>query len=140
LSRKYLSVLAAALAAVLATVGLLSSGVASAGNGPPAPRSDRSIPNLGQVELRIEAYYGDPNMTGVPSAASNYARQTNGITARAQHFLQAALHTDRGQPHRCRLRARPGRGSPVPHAGHPARLPDLRHHLHHHPVQGPGLS
>jgi hypothetical protein len=92
LSRKYLYVLAVALAAVLATVGLLTSGVASAGNGPPAPRSDRSIPNLGLVELRIEAYYGDPNKTGVPSPASNYARQTDGITSRTQHFLQAALH------------------------------------------------
>jgi hypothetical protein len=92
MSRKFVYMLIAALAAVLATAGLLTSGVASAGNGPPAPRSDRSIPNLGKVELRIEAYYGDPNKTGVASPDSNYARQAEGITARTESFLARALH------------------------------------------------
>jgi hypothetical protein len=89
ISRKFMYALVAALAAVVATVGLMSSGVASARgeHRTPPPRSDASIPNLGLVELRIEAYYGDPDKTGVPSPESNYAHQTDGITARTERFL-----------------------------------------------------
>jgi HAD superfamily, subfamily IIIB (Acid phosphatase) len=98
-SRKRLYALAGVIAAVLTTAGLLGSGVASAHGQPAAPRSASDIPNLGRVELRIEAYYGDPDGTGVASPTSNYARQTDGIAARTQHYLQARLsHPRSGKP------------------------------------------
>lgn len=99
ISRKRLYVLAAAVAAVLVAVGLLGTSVASAHRQQPAPHSARDIPNLGKVELRIEAYYGDPTGTGVASATSNYARQTDHIAARAEHYLRDRIsHHVRGKP------------------------------------------
>jgi hypothetical protein len=94
--RRY--VLAAAVAAGVTVIGLVGTGVASAHGGrvSGAPRSASDIPNLGRVELRIEAYYGDPTSTGVASPASNYARQTDGITARTQRYLQGRLAHSRG--------------------------------------------
>jgi hypothetical protein len=89
-SRRRWSTMAAVAAVAAAAAGLIGGGVASAG-APTAPRSDASIPNLGLTELRIEAYYGDPAGTGTPSAQSNYARQTDGITAATRRYLQARL-------------------------------------------------
>ncbi len=89
--RKRLYALAAVAAMAAGAVGLVGSGVASGRSGPPAPRSDRDIPNLGLVALRIQAYYGDPAGTGVASPQSNYARQTDGITARTRRYLRARL-------------------------------------------------
>lgn len=61
---------------------------------PAAPRSAAGIPNLGLVENKIEAY-GDTNHTGVVSPQSNYARQTDDITARTQRYLQERLANPR---------------------------------------------
>lgn len=86
---------AAVVAMAATSIGLIGSGIASAHgehhSAPHAPRSASEIPNLGRVELRIEAYYGDPSRTGVASPQSNYARQTEGITARTRHYLRARL-------------------------------------------------
>jgi hypothetical protein len=100
--RKRLHVLAAAVAVSATAVGLIGTGVASAHAGhhatqaalaaQAAPRSASQIPNLGRVEIRIQAYYGDPNGTGVSPPTSNYAKQTDRITARTRRYLQARLH------------------------------------------------
>jgi HAD superfamily, subfamily IIIB (Acid phosphatase) len=113
LSRKRVYALAATAAAAVTAAGLIGTGVASAQGSQHAtatvratahpaahaPRKASDIPNLGLVELKIEAYYGDPNGTGVASATSNYARQTDHITARTQQYLKAKLsHHGHGKP------------------------------------------
>jgi len=113
LTRKRVYALAATAAAAVTAAGLIGTGVASAQGSQHtaaaarpaahpaahAPRNAGDIPNLGLVELKIEAYYGDPNGTGVASATSNYARQTDRITARAQRYLKAKLrHHGDGKP------------------------------------------
>ncbi|HEY7143095.1 MAG TPA: HAD family acid phosphatase [Streptosporangiaceae bacterium] len=101
--------LAVIVAAAATTVGLVGTGVASAHGAHPAssaPHSARDIPNLGLVEDRIQAYYGDPDSTGVPSAQSNYARETEGVAAKAQKYLAGRLR-------------HPG------HAGKPALILDI---------------
>lgn len=101
-SRRRWYAIAAAAAAATAAAGLIGGGVASAqgsASAPPAPRTDASIPNLGKTEMRIEAYYGDPTGTGVASAHSNYARQTDGLAAGTRHYLQSRLaHRGHGKP------------------------------------------
>jgi hypothetical protein len=101
-SRRRWYTMATVAAAAAAAAGLIGGGVASAQGSapaPPAPRTDASIPNLGLTEMRIEAYYGDPSGTGVPSAQSNYAKQTDGITAATRHYLQSRLgHAAHGKP------------------------------------------
>jgi len=101
-SRRRWYAMAAAAAAATAAAGLIGGGVASAQgspSAPPAPRTDASIPNLGLTEMRIEAYYGDPAGTGVASAQSNYARQTDGLAASTQHYLRSRLaHRGHGKP------------------------------------------
>ena len=106
LTRKRVYALAATAAAAVTAAGLIGTGVASAQGSQHAAATDRTaahpaahaprtagdIPNLGLVELKIEAYYGDPNGTGVATATSNYAKQTDRITARAQRYLKAKLH------------------------------------------------
>jgi putative acid phosphatase of HAD superfamily subfamily IIIB len=106
LSRKRVYALAATAAAAVTAAGLIGTGVASAQGSAPtaatvhatqhatakAPHKAGDIPNLGLVELKIEAYYGDPNGTGVASATSNYAKQTDRITARTERYLKAKLH------------------------------------------------
>jgi hypothetical protein len=93
--RKRLHALAGVVAIAATAVGLVGSGVASAHgvrHAPAsAPRKASDIPNLGLVENRIQAYYGDPTGTGVASAQSNYAKQTDGITARTRHYLHVRL-------------------------------------------------
>jgi len=105
ISRKRLTAFGAVAAVAAATAGLLGGGVASAHTAPHvaphAPRSAADIPNLGLVENKIEAYYGDTNDTGVASPTSNYARQTDGITARTQRNLAERLRhpgTIKGKP------------------------------------------
>ena len=106
-TRKRVYALAATAAAAVTAAGLIGTGVASAQGSQHtaagtatrptahpaahAPRKASDIPNLGLVELKIEAYYGDPDGTGVPSATSNYARQTDHITARTGRYLKARL-------------------------------------------------
>jgi hypothetical protein len=99
----------AVVAAAAATAALVSNGVASAHSAAPAhptaavrtaaaapavkaPKRAGDIPNLGLVEDRIQAYYGDPNGTGVAGTHSNYAKQTRRITARTERFLARRLH------------------------------------------------
>jgi HAD superfamily, subfamily IIIB (Acid phosphatase) len=93
--RRGLYALATVVAMAATALGLVGSGVASAHSGhhasASAPRTAADIPNLGLVELRIQAYYGDPNGTGVASPHSNYARQTDSIAARTRRYLQARL-------------------------------------------------
>jgi hypothetical protein len=91
--RRY--VLAAVVAVAATSIGLVGTGIASAQGehhaAPHAPRSASDIPNLGKVEVRIKAYYGDPSGTGVASPTSNYAGQTDRITARTRHYLRSRL-------------------------------------------------
>jgi hypothetical protein len=105
ISRPRLLAFGAVAAVAAATAGLLGGGVASAHTAPHpaahAPRSAADIPNLGLVENKIEAYYGDTKDTGVASPTSNYARQTDGITARTQRYLAQRLRhpgTIKGKP------------------------------------------
>jgi hypothetical protein len=95
ISRKRLTAFGAAAAVAAATAGLLGGSAASAQpapqSAPHAPRSAADIPNLGLVENKIEAYYGDTSDTGVASPTSNYAKQTDGITARTQRYLAERL-------------------------------------------------
>lgn len=96
-------------AAAVAAVGLVGSGVgvATAGGSHPAttlkpastPVSDKQIPNLGLVENRIEAYYGD-TVVGTEhyaSPASNYAKQVRGIETRIESYLTWRSHVPSGK-------------------------------------------
>lgn len=93
-------------AAVAASVGLLGGGIASAtadhkavASSAAPPVNDKQIPNLGKVELKIEAYYGDHVVDGehYASADSNYAKQMYGVERRAKAYLatHARSHGDR---------------------------------------------
>jgi predicted secreted acid phosphatase len=89
---------AAVTAALLAGTAIFTAGAATADNS--VPRSDRQIPNLGQVESQIEAYYGDTVVGGehYASASSPYAKQVAGIEARAKAYLRTAIRHPHGKP------------------------------------------
>jgi HAD superfamily, subfamily IIIB (Acid phosphatase) len=85
-------------AALAAATAIFASGAATADNS--APRSDKEIPNLGQVESRIEAYYGDTVVGSEHYASpdSPYARQVRGIEAGAERYLAHATRHAHGRP------------------------------------------
>jgi HAD superfamily, subfamily IIIB (Acid phosphatase) len=89
---------AVATAVLVAAAGVFTAGAATADQS--TPRSDRDIPNLGQVESQIEAYYGDTTVGGEHYASpdSPYAHQVAGIEARAKAYLATAVHHAHGRP------------------------------------------
>ena len=85
-------------AALVAGAAVFTTGAAMADNS--VPRSDKQIPNLGQVETTIKAYYGDTVVNGEHYASpdSPYAHQVAGIEAKAEKYLQHATRHPHGKP------------------------------------------
>ncbi len=87
------------LAVLIAAVGLVFGGIATASAGHPdhhpapptaTPRHGDDIPNVTLVENQIKAYYGDTvvGTDHLPSPTGNYAKEVTGIAAQAKSYLQ----------------------------------------------------
>ncbi|MCX4727324.1 HAD family acid phosphatase [Streptomyces sp. NPDC090052] len=84
---------ACTVALAAAGSALYGIGVATADNS--VPRTDREIPNVTKVEDSINAYYGgtaDASGAYQASPKSNYAKQVEGIEARAKRQIAGAAH------------------------------------------------
>ncbi|MEV5505027.1 HAD family acid phosphatase [Streptomyces orinoci] len=84
--------IAAATAALAVGAGLYAAGAATAGHS--VPVTDKEIPNLTQVQDKIKAYYGDTvDSKGRhwASANSNYAKQVEGVEAKAKQQLEQVV-------------------------------------------------
>jgi hypothetical protein len=94
-------------AAAVTVVALMGGSVAVAGSAwghDSVPKSAAQIPNLGQIETQIEAYYGDTVVSGEHNASptSNYANEVTGIEAKAEKDLSGnhgkSAHHAKGKP------------------------------------------
>lgn len=132
--RRTLLASGALTAALVLTVGMVTSASADAGwnapsDNPPtaAPRNGEDIPNVTLVEDKIGLYYGSvtasvpssPCLEGIsgtcvtqetlPSSGSNYARQMRSIVDRAKRILSAGDRRGRGPS----WTNKPGHGQPA---------------------------
>ncbi|WUL61065.1 acid phosphatase [Streptomyces sp. NBC_00344] len=91
-----------ACAVALAAAGSALYGIGAATADNSVPRTDKDIPNITQVEDRINAYYGGtPDASGnyQASPTSNYAKQVSGIEAKAKRRIaEAARHHHGARP------------------------------------------
>lgn len=88
--------IAAVTAALAAGAGLYAAGAASADHS--APRTDKEIPNLAQVQEKIKAYYGDTvdkNGQHFASPDSNYAKQVAEIEKKAKAQIDRAVRNSK---------------------------------------------
>lgn len=53
-------------------------------------------PNVDKVKIQVEAYYGDPNKTGVATANSGYGHDSRGVAAKIASLLKARQHWSYG--------------------------------------------